>query len=236
LRATSPVQAEARIRVLAFGAHPDDVEIGCGGLIAALTQRGHHVVSVAVTSGEAGSQTIPRDRLTEIREAEATQAARILGIAEMIFLRLEDGFTSFSREDKVRVIDLVRSQTPEFVLVHASSDRFPDHSLVHRLVMEALLGAAGPWYQEASGQPWKPATVLGYEVWHPMPDYQLSVPIEATLEAKIAALRCHQSQLSEIAYDQAFEALARYRGVLAGGSYAEVFEVLQASAQPLLPL
>lgn len=102
--------------------------------------------------------------------------------------------------------------------------------------MKALLGAAGPWYQEAAGQPWSPATVLGYEVWHPMPVYQMSVPIEATLEAKIAALRCHQSQVSEIAYDQAFEALAGYRGVMAGGSHAEVFEVLQASAQVLLPL
>lgn len=233
---TPPGQEGSRIRVLAFGAHPDDVEIGCGGFIAALIQAGHHVVSVAVTSGEAGSQTIPTDQLTQIREAEARQAAKVLGVAEMIFLRLQDGLTSFSREVKVRVIDLVRSQTPDLVLVHASSDRFPDHALVHRLVMEALLGAAGPWYQEASGQPWKPATVLGYEVWHPMPVYQLSVPIEATLETKIAALRCHQSQVSAIAYDQAFEGLARYRGVMSGGSYAEVFEVLQASAEALLPL
>ena len=233
---TPPGAAEERIRVLAFGAHPDDVEIGCGGLIAALVQRGHHVVSVSVTSGDAGSQTIPSDQLRDRREAEAREAAKVLGVAEVIFLRLQDGLTGFSRAEKVRVIDLVRSQTPNLVLVHASSDCFPDHALVHRLVMDALLGAAGPWYQETSGQPWKPATVLGYEVWHPMPTYQLSVPIETTLATKISALRCHQSQVSAIAYDQAFEALARYRGVMSGGTVAEVFEVLQASAQVLLPL
>lgn len=94
--------------------------------------------------------------------------------------------------------------------------------------MAAVAGAAGPWYQEAKGEPHVPATILGYEVWHPLSTHQLAVDISATVERKLEALRCHQSQIEPTHYDEAFLGLARYRGVMSfTGTYAEVFEVLR---------
>ncbi len=131
------------------------------------------------------------------------------------------------------MIDLIRAVRPEILFVHASSDAFPDHRVVHELVMAAVAGAAGPWYQEASGEPHMPPTILGYEVWHPLSSHQLAVDITATVERKLDALRCHQSQIEPTHYDEAFLGLARYRGVMSfSGTYAEVFEVLRTLPEP----
>jgi LmbE family N-acetylglucosaminyl deacetylase len=214
--------------LLAFGAHPDDIEIGCGGTVRKLIEQDWRAVHVCVTSGEAGSSTIDKSALAATREQEARRAAEVLGSERVEFLRAPDGLTQYSREQKIAVIDLIREVRPEILFVHASSDAFPDHRVVHELVMGALAGAAGPWYQEATGEPHSPATVLGYEVWHPLTTHQLAVDISATVERKLEALRCHRSQIEATHYDQAFLGLARYRGVMAFcGSHAEVFEVLR---------
>ena len=216
--------------LLAFGAHPDDIEIGCGGTVRRLIEQGWRAVQVCVTSGEAGSSTIDQATLAATREREARRAAEVLGSERVEFLRAPDGLTHYSREQKIAVIDLIRAVRPEILFVHASSDAFPDHRVVHELVMGAVAGAAGPWYQEASGKPHQPGTILGYEVWHPLSTHQLAVDITATVERKLDALRCHQSQIEPTHYDEAFLGLARYRGVMGfSGSYAEVFEVLRSS-------
>jgi LmbE family N-acetylglucosaminyl deacetylase len=168
--------------LLAFGAHPDDIEIGCGGTVRKLIEHGWLAVHVCVTSGEAGSSTIDRATLAATREQEARRAAAVLGSERVEFLRAPDGLTQYSREQKIAVIDLIRAVRPEILFVHASSDAFPDHRVVHELVMAAVAGAAGPWYQEASGEPHMPATILGYEVWHPLSSHQLAVDITATVE------------------------------------------------------
>jgi N-acetylglucosamine malate deacetylase 1 len=96
--------------------------------------------------------------------------------------------------------------------------------------MSAVAGAAGPWYQESIGKPHLASTILGYEVWHPLNTFQLSVDITTTVERKLAALRCHQSQIESTHYDEAALGLARYRGVMSFSStHAEVFEVLRTS-------
>ncbi|MEX1324641.1 MAG: PIG-L deacetylase family protein [Synechococcaceae cyanobacterium] len=216
--------------LLAFGAHPDDIEIGCGGTVRKLIEQGWRAVHVCVTSGEAGSSTIDRTTLAATREQEAQRAAEVLGSERVEFLRAPDGLTAYSRELKIAVIDLIRAVRPEILFVHASSDAFPDHRVVHELVMAAAAGAAGPWYQEARGEPHAPATILGYEVWHPLSTPQLAVDISTTVERKLEALRCHRSQIGPTHYDEAFLGLARYRGVMSfAGSHAEVFELLRTS-------
>jgi LmbE family N-acetylglucosaminyl deacetylase len=216
--------------ILAFGAHPDDIEIGCGGTLRKLIEQGWRVVHVCVTSGEAGSSTIDRPTLAATREKEACRAAAVLGAERVEFLRAPDGLTQYSRDQKIAVINLIRQVRPEILFVHASSDGFPDHRLVHELVMGAVAGAAGPWYQEATGEPHSPATILGYEVWHPLRSHQLAVDITATVERKMEALRCHLSQIEPTHYEEAFLGLARYRGVMSfSGTYAEVFEVLRTT-------
>ena len=216
--------------ILAFGAHPDDIEFGCGGTVRKLIEKGWSAVHVCVTSGEAGSSTIDRATLAATREQEARRAAEVLGAERVHFLRAADGLTQYSRDHKIAVINLIREVRPEILFVHASSDQFPDHKLIHELVMSAVAGAAGPWYQESIGEPHLARTILGYEVWHPLNTFQLSVDITTTVERKLAALRCHQSQIESTHYDEASLGLARYRGVMSFSStHAEVFEVLRTS-------
>jgi LmbE family N-acetylglucosaminyl deacetylase len=216
--------------ILAFGAHPDDIEFGCGGTVRKLIEMGWSAVHVCVTSGEAGSSTIDRATLAATREQEALRAAEVLGAERVHFLRAADGLTQYLRDHKIAVINLIREVRPDILFVHASSDQFPDHRLIHELVMGAVAGAAGPWYQESIGKPHLADTILGYEVWHPLNTFQLSVDITTTLERKLAALRCHQSQIAATHYDEASLGLARYRGVMSFSStHAEVFEVLRTS-------
>jgi LmbE family N-acetylglucosaminyl deacetylase len=104
------------------------------------------------------------------------------------------------------------------------------------LVLEAVQAGSGPWFQEAGGDPWSPEVVLGYEVWHPLGHFELAVGISAALETKLKALACHRSQTAAVRYDEAVRGLARWRGVMSlSGGDAEVFEVIKASRQSLLP-
>ncbi|HNQ01268.1 MAG TPA: PIG-L family deacetylase [Syntrophales bacterium] len=217
-------------RVLAFGTHPDDIEIGCGGTVALLALQGCEITHVILTSGEAGSDRLPPWEVGPVREKEALEAAKILGAANVEFLRRPDGLTGFSREMKLDIIRVVRRLRPHILFVHERNETSLGHRVASELVLEALRAGSGPWFQEAGGEPWSPELVLGYEVWHPLGRWELAVDISATLETKIRALACHRSQTAAVRYDEAVRGLARWRGVmsLAGGD-AEVFEVIQVS-------
>lgn len=214
--------------ILSFGTHPDDIEIGCGATEAKLIEQGYEATHVYVTSGESGSQSIPKEKLRKIRENEANEAAKILGVKEVKFIRAADGLNTYTREMKIELINMIRKIQPDIVFIHATNDAFPDHKIVNGLVLGALCGAAGPWYQETKGEPWSPKMVLGYEVWHPLSDYQMVVNVSDTIDQKMTALACYKSQLETTRYDEAFKGLARYRGVMScEGKYAEVFEVIK---------
>ncbi len=224
------LSAVMKKKVLSFGAHPDDIEMGCGGTEALLAGKGYEVYHVIATSGEAGSLTVPKNELGRIRETEAQESARIIGATVMAFMEYPDGLTSFTREMKIEAINLIRSLRPDVVFIHGSNDGVADHRIVHEWVMSALKGAGGPWFQEAEGDPWSPESVFGYEVWHPLEKYGLAVDITDTIEKKMDALKCHRSQIRSTAFDEAFKGLARYRGVMSGaGDFAEVFEVIRIS-------
>lgn len=217
-------------RVLAFGTHPDDIEIGCGGTLALLARRGFGITHVVLTSGEAGSDRVPPWEMGPAREKEALEAAKVLGSAGVEFLRYPDGLTGFSREMKVDIIRMVRRIRPHIVFVHERGESSLGHRVAGELVLEAVQAGAGPWFQEAGGGPWSPDLILGYEVWHPLGRYGLAVDISATLETKLKALACHRSQTAAVRYDEAVRGLARWRGVMSlSGGDAEVFEVIRVS-------
>jgi LmbE family N-acetylglucosaminyl deacetylase len=221
-------------RVLSLGTHPDDIEIGCGGTEALLAQKGYEITHVILTSGEAGSDRIPPWEMGTIREKEAIEAARILGAANVEFLRYPDGLTGFTREMKVDLIRIVRKLKPHILFVHERNESSLGHRVASELVLEAVQAGSGPWFQEAGGEPWSPEVVLGYEVWHPLGRYELTVDISATLETKLKALACHRSQTAGVRYDEAVRGLARWRGVMSlSKGDAEVFEVIKASPDPL---
>jgi LmbE family N-acetylglucosaminyl deacetylase len=217
-------------RVLAFGMHPDDIEIGCGGTEALLAAKGYEIAHVILTSGEAGSDRTPPWELGPIREKEAIEAAKVLGASNVEFLRYPDGLTGFTREMKIDILGLVRRLKPHILFVHERSESSLGHRVASELVLEAVKAGSGPWFQEAGGEPWSPEIILGYEVWHPLGHFELAVDISATLEQKIKALACHRSQTAAVRYDEAVRGLARWRGVMSlSGGDAEVFEVIKAS-------
>ncbi|MBP8695135.1 MAG: PIG-L family deacetylase, partial [Syntrophobacterales bacterium] len=185
-------------RVLAFGTHPDDIEIGCGGTVALLALQGCEITHVILTSGEAGSDRLPPWEVGPVREKEALEAAKILGAANVEFLRRPDGLTGFSREMKLDIIRVVRRLRPHILFVHERNETSLGHRVASELVLEALRAGSGPWFQEAGGEPWSPELVLGYEVWHPLGRWELAVDISATLETKIRALACHRSQTAAV--------------------------------------
>ncbi len=209
-------------RVLAIGAHPDDIEIGCGGTLARLNSLGYETTHLLVTSGEEGGAP-------ETRERESEVAARRLGSRAVLFLREPDGLTFFTKEMKIKIIRVLREVRPNIVFTHARADHFPDHRVVHELTMAAVLAAAGPWYPDAGAGTHATEEVLGYEVWNPIGRYQRAVDVSTLFGRKLDALRAHASQLQGVDYLEAVEGLARYRGAMSmSGARAEVFEVLKA--------
>jgi LmbE family N-acetylglucosaminyl deacetylase len=226
---------ESSKRVLSFGTHPDDIEIGCGGTEALLAQNGYEITHVILTSGEAGSDRIPPWEMGTIREKEAIEAAKVLGACGVEFMKYPDGLTGFTREMKVDLIRIVRRLKPHIIFVHERNESSLGHRVASELVLEAVQAGSGPWFQEAGGEPWSPEIVLGYEVWHPLGRYELAVDISATLETKLKALACHRSQTAGVRYDEAVRGLARWRGVMSlSGGDAEVFEVIKASQDTVL--
>lgn len=222
-------------RVLAVGTHPDDIEIGCGGTVALLAQRGFEIAHVILTSGEAGSDRTAPWEAGPMREKEALEAAKLLGAANVEFLRYPDGLTGFTREMKIDIIRIVRRLRPHILFVHERNESSLGHRVASELVLEAVQAGSGPWFQEAGGEPWSPELILGYEVWHPLGRYELAVDISATLETKLRALACHRSQTAAVRYDEAVRGLARWRGVMSlSGGDAEVFEVIRVSQGALI--
>lgn len=214
--------------ILAIGTHPDDIEIGCGGTLLKLCERGYELIHLVITSGEEGSHQGSKAVIASNREVEASDSAKMLGASRVIFFREPDGLTSFSKELKIRLISLLRELRPEIIFTHAGSDHFPDHLVVHNLTKAAVQASSGPWYSDTGFSPHHVKNVYGYEVWNPISNYQISFDITSQIPLKMAALNQHRSQLKEINYTEAVKGLARYRGVTTmAGEYAEVFEVIR---------
>lgn len=214
--------------VLAIGAHPDDIEIGCGGTLCLLRDQGYEIVHLIVTSGEEGSTTLGKTELSQLRKNEARRAADMIGAKDVIFLGAEDGLTDYSKGLKTRLIAILRELRPEIVFTHSGSDHLTDHKVVHELTVASVTASAGPWYQEAGDRPHSVQKMFGYEVWSPIPAFQVAIDIGSVLNRKTKALEQHSSQIQDVDYLNAIVGLAQYRGVMSmTGSHAEVFEVLK---------
>ncbi|MCX5780694.1 MAG: PIG-L family deacetylase [Firmicutes bacterium] len=215
--------------VLVFAPHPDDDIIGCGGSVAHHINRGDQVAVVYMTSGEAGSLKYEPAKLVSVREMEAQNAAAVLGVFDLTYLRYPDGYLEYNQSYLDAVVTLIREKKPTWVYIPHQLDAIPDHQITHRIVREACRRAAGPWYPQCGREPWQVNTILGYEVWTPLTEVGFSLDISAFIALKLEALRLHRSQTESISYDQAVQGLNRYRGVMTGrGDYCECFQVLQA--------
>ena len=121
-----------KLDILAFGAHPDDVELGCGALIAKEVSLGKKVGIVDLTRGELGTRGS-----AEIRDQESAKAAEVLGVSVRKNLAFEDGFFRNDKEHQLRVIECIRTYQPDIVLCNAQQDRHIDHGRGAALVSDA---------------------------------------------------------------------------------------------------
>jgi bacillithiol biosynthesis deacetylase BshB1 len=218
------------MRVVAFAAHPDDVELYAGGLCAGLTRAGATLALVDLTRGELGTRG---DAAT--RQREAREAARILGAASRECLGLPDGGLCGSDPAQARaVVEALRRHRPTLLLAPWETDPHPDHRETALLVRRARFLARLPRYV-AAGEPFTPGPVLWYEQKTPFePD--VVVDIGAHLETKRAAIRAFASQfrrpaddpvrteISEPAFHAALEARSRAHGARIGATWGEGYK------------
>jgi N-acetylglucosamine malate deacetylase 1 len=150
-----------KLDILAFGAHPDDVELAAAGTVIKHVQMGKKVGIVDLTRGELGTRGS-----AELRDEEAKQSAKILGILCRENLNLGDGFFEINQTSLLAVVSSIRAYCPEVVLCNAVKDRHPDHGrggdLVERAAFLAGLPKVVTYREGKEQQPWRPKTVLRY--------------------------------------------------------------------------
>jgi len=147
------------VDVLVFGAHPDDVEIGCGGTVLKLTDAGRSVAVVDLVRGELGTRGS-----SEIRAKEAAESSSILGLIARENLELPDGDVRPTSEAKRKVAEAIRRFRPEAVFLPYWLDRHPDHANASRLAYEGTF-LAGLRRFEAEGEPHRPTRLFYFMGW-----------------------------------------------------------------------
>lgn len=208
------------MRILAVGAHPDDVELGCGATLALFKKKGHGIYILALTKGEASGD--PNARVKECK-----RSAKVLGADELFFGNLRDTRITDGIETIMEIENIISRVKPDIVISHSQKDVHQDH----RNTALAVLSAAR-----------NSKIVLLYESPAALRDFcpQVFVDVDTTFNIKLQALKAFGSQASKVYFkgngnhdesrkfpyvSNAIEGLARFRGFQAGVTLAEAFEV-----------
>jgi len=217
-------------RVLAVGAHPDDVEISCGGTLARYANGGAEVTVVTVMNGDKGTWDLPPEEISEIRRKECMASAAVIG-AQWIGLGHSDGTLVWDKELHVKLIQTFQQVDPDIIVTHAPDDYMSDHTETARAVTNASCYTVCPQFCAHGGKPGSKVppvyfmdTVCG--VGFAPQEY---VDITDTLETKLAMYAKHVSQHKYLAeregqdFFEVIRTVARYRGLQCGAGYAEAF-------------
>jgi bacillithiol biosynthesis deacetylase BshB1 len=180
--------------ILAFGVHPDDVELGCSGTLIATVAQGKKVAVVDLTRGELGTRGT-----VEIRSVEAANAAKAMSLHARENLQMADGFFQNDESNVRKVITAIRKYQPEIVLCNAPDDRHPDHGRSSRLVADAAflsgLRKIETSYNGEAQKEWRPSYVFHYiQDRYLKPDFLFD--ISDHFEQKIKAILCYTTQFN----------------------------------------
>lgn len=234
------VTTATKVDIVAFGAHPDDIELSAGGTIAKAVSEGKSVILVDLTQGEMGSRGTP-----EIRLKEADEAAKILGATQRLNIGLPDTQVANTRENQLKVIQILRQYRPQVVFANAPVDRNPDHGNGSDLVRDSFF-LSGLTKIKTSGagnndqEPWRPSHLLFYMQDTPFePD--LIIDITDHLKTKEASIVAHASQvnvsvpgdepetyISSPTFFESIRARTRTYGHRAGCTHGEPFKLGRA--------
>jgi LmbE family N-acetylglucosaminyl deacetylase len=193
------------VKVLAIGAHPDDIELGCAATLAMHQRAGDQIAMLVMTAGERGPR---EDRL---RELEQEDACRVLG-AELYWGGFADGQVPSGAEAISVIEEVINRVRPDVIYTHALNDTHQDHRATAQATM-----SAGRWAQRICGYESPTTTEFNPTIF---------VEVAAGMERKLEALRAHTSQVLKngLVDLEAIEAMARYRGFQARVRHAEAFE------------
>ena len=183
-----------KVDILAFGVHPDDVELGCSGTIIASIAQGKKVAVIDLTRGELGTRGT-----TETRKAEATNAAQVMDLHARENLEMADGFFQNDETNVRKVITAIRKYRPEIVLCNAPEDRHPDHGRSSKLVADAAFLAGlrkiETLLDDKKQEAWRPAYVFHYiQDRYLKPDFVFD--ISNYHDKKIEAILCYTTQFN----------------------------------------
>lgn len=226
-----------KLDILAIGAHPDDVELGCGATIAKEISKGKKVGIIDLTRGELGTRGT-----AETRDKESADAANILGVATRINMEFADGFFMNDKKHQMELIKMIRKYRPEIVLCNAIDDRHIDHGKGSKLVSDAcflsgLIKIDTKIEDDDNWQePWRPKHVYHYIQWKNLePDFV--VDVSGFMDKKIKAILAYKTQffdatskepetpISSKNFTDSIEYRARDLGRLIGVEQAEGFTV-----------
>jgi LmbE family N-acetylglucosaminyl deacetylase len=204
------------MNVLVIAPHPDDESIGCGGTVCLHAARGDRVAVAFLTSGELGLKHLPREEAWRVREGEAEEATAVLGVSALEFLRCPDWYMGDAVEEAAsRLAPVLEREAPGTIYLPHVDEWHPDHRACLPILIAALrrAGRAAP-------------TLLAYEVWTPLAEYDHVENVDSVMARKLRAVRAYRSQVGQLRYDRAVRGLNLFRGPTAGGCrYAEVFRL-----------
>lgn len=226
-----------KIDILAFGAHPDDVELSCSGTILKHIALGKRVGIIDLTRGELGTRGS-----AVIRAKESSKSAKILGVSFRENLKMADGFFENDKKNQLSIIHKIRQYKPEVVLANALEDRHPDHGRAAELISDACFLAGlikVPTKLNGKKQgAWRPKAVYHYIQYRKLkPDF--AVDISAFMDTKMLAIKAFDSQFhnpkskepATLISDPEFFAYILQReseyGQPLGVKYAEGYNVMQ---------
>jgi len=224
-----------KLDILAIGAHPDDIELGCGATIAKEIANGKKVGVIDLTRGELGTRGT-----AETRDAEAAEASKILGVTERVNLKFADGFFQNDKAHQMELIKMIRKYQPDMVLCNAIDDRHIDHGKGSQLTSDAcFLSGLMKIKTEIDGnnqEPWRPKHVYHYIQWKNLePD--VVVDVTGFIDKKMEAVLAYKTQffdpksdapatpISSSNFTDSIKYRARDLGRLVGVEFAEGFTV-----------
>ncbi len=236
------------MKVMAFGAHPDDVEFMCSGTLKLLKEKGHDIIIAVVANGDCGSMVEPQENITRIRRQEAINAAKLLN-AEFYPLGELDFRVEVNDRTKMKVTEYIRMVDPHIVFTHPNRDYMIDHEMTSMLVKMACFAAPVPNYYTHSVMPaprvksvpylyyWSPFD--GRDIYGNFVEQSIYVNISDVIDFKAEMLACHKSQRDWLMeqhgmdrYIEVMKSMAKRYGKRTGFSYAEGFRQHIGNAYP----
>lgn len=176
-----------KLDILIFGAHPDDVELGCGGTVIKEVQRGKKVGIIDLTRGELGTRGT-----AETRAKETAAASKILGVSIRENMNFKDGFFKDDEEHKIALVKMIRKYQPDIVITNAVSDRHPDHGRGSQITVDACF-LSGLEKIETGQKTWRPEAIYHYIQFNNLtPD--VVIDISDQMEMKLEAVKAYTTQ------------------------------------------